>query len=84
MKKLFVGNLSFNLTESDLEALFAPSGQVTSVSIPTDRESGRKRGFAFVEMNTEAEGEAAIRNLDGKEVDGRTIAVNVSKPKPRY
>jgi RNA recognition motif-containing protein len=84
MKKLFVGNLSFNLTEADLEQLFAKSGKVVSVSIPTDRDSGRKRGFAFVEMDTEAEAEAAIQNLNGSEVDGRQLAVNISKPKTRF
>jgi len=79
-----VGNLSFNLTEADLEQLFAKSGKVVSVSIPTDRDSGRKRGFAFVEMDTEAEAEAAIQNLNGSEVDGRQLAVNISKPKTRF
>jgi RNA recognition motif-containing protein len=83
MKKLFVGNLSFNLTDADLEQLFAQSGKVISVSIPTDRDTGRKRGFAFVEMDTEAEAEKAIDNLNGREVDGRQLAVNISKPKVR-
>ena len=83
MKKLFVGNLSFNLTEAELEELFAQSGKVTSVAIPTDRDSGRKRGFAFVEMDTEAEAEAAIHNLNGREVDGRHLAVSSAKPKVR-
>jgi cold-inducible RNA-binding protein len=81
--KLFVGNLSFNLTESNLEELFAQHGKVVSVAIPTDRDTGRKRGFAFVEMETEAEAEAAIQNLNGKDVDGRQLAVNPSKPKTR-
>jgi cold-inducible RNA-binding protein len=83
MKKLFVGNLSFKLTESDIEQMFAQSGKVVSVAIPVDRDTGRKRGFAFVEMDTEAEAEAAIQNLNGKEVDGRQLAVNISKPKVR-
>ena len=83
MKKIFVGNLSFKLTESDLEQLFAQSGKVISVAIPVDRDTGRKRGFAFVEMDTEAEAEAAIQDLNGKEVDGRQLAVNISKPKVR-
>jgi cold-inducible RNA-binding protein len=81
--KLFVGNLSFNLNESNLEQLFAQSGRVVSVAIPTDRDSGRKRGFAFVEMETEAEAEAAIKSLNGQDVDGRQIVVNASRPKER-
>ena len=81
--KLFVGNLSFNLSETDMEQLFAPHGKVISVAIPTDRDSGRKRGFAFVEMDTPAEAEAAIQSLNGKDVDGRQLAVNLSKPKTR-
>jgi len=83
MKKLFVGNLSFKLTEADLEQMFAQSGKVVSVAIPVDRDTGRKRGFAFVEMDTEAEAEAAIQDLNGKEVEGRQLAVNISKPKVR-
>jgi RNA recognition motif-containing protein len=81
--KLFVGNLSFNLTEATLEELFAQHGKVLSVAIPTDRDTGRKRGFAFVEMETEAQAEAAIQNLNGKDVDGRQLAVNPSRPKTR-
>ncbi|MBZ0185379.1 MAG: RNA-binding protein [Candidatus Obscuribacterales bacterium] len=81
--KLFVGNLSFNLDETDLEKLFGEHGKVISVAIPTDRDSGRKRGFAFVEMETQAEAEAAIQGLNGKEVDGRQLAVNPSKPKAK-
>ncbi len=83
MKKLFVGNLSFNMSEGDVEELFAPSGKVVSVAIPTDRDTGRKRGFAFVEMDTDAEAEAAIQALNGRDVDGRQLAVNLSKPKVR-
>lgn len=81
MKKLFVGNLSFNVSESDLETIFAESGKVVSIAIPTDRATGRKRGFAFVEMDTPAEAEAAIENLNGRNVDGRALAVNISKPR---
>lgn len=80
-KKLFVGNLSFKLAESDLERLFGESGQVVSVSIPTDRDTGRKRGFAFVEMGTGEEAEAAIQALNGREVEGRPMAVSLSKPR---
>ncbi len=79
--KLFVGNLSYNLDEAGVEELFAQSGKVVSVAIPTDRDTGRKRGFAFVEMGTEAEAEAAIRNLNGQNIDGRQLVVNPSKPK---
>lgn len=81
--KLFVGNLSYNLTETDLEELFAQSGKVVSVAIPNDRESGRKRGFAFVEMGNQAEAEGAIQSLNGKDVDGRQIVVNASKPREK-
>ncbi len=81
--KLFVGNLSYNLTEANLEELFAKSGKVVSVAIPTDRESGKKRGFAFVEMGTQAEAEAAIDSLNGQTVDGRQLVVNPSRPKTR-
>ncbi len=81
--KLFVGNLSFNLTEAQLEELFAQHGKVVSVAIPTDRDTGRKRGFAFVEMETEAEAQTAIQALNGKDVDGRQLAVNPSKPKTK-
>lgn len=79
--KLFVGNIPFSLNETGLEEIFAPSGKVLSVTIPTDRDTGRKRGFAFVEMETQAEAEAAIRSLNGQTVDGRQIVVNASRPK---
>jgi len=79
--KLFVGNLSFKVTESELEELFSQAGAVVSVAIPTDRETGRKRGFAFVEMQTQAEAEAAVKQFNGQTLDGRQIAVNPSQPK---
>jgi len=79
--KLFVGNLSFNLIEADVEGLFSKHGKVISVALPTDRDSGRKRGFGFVEMETQADAEEAIRNLNGMDIDGRQLAVNPSKPK---
>jgi RNA recognition motif-containing protein len=81
--KLFVGNLSFKLTEGDLESLFSQAGQVVSVSIPTDRETGRKRGFAFVEMSSQAEAENAVRLFNGQTVQDRQIVVNPSKPKEK-
>lgn len=81
--KLFVGNLSFKTTQQDLQDLFAQYGEVVSVAIPQDRETGRQRGFAFVEMSTQEQAEAAIKALNGRELDGRQIAVNVSTPKPK-
>ena len=79
--KLYVGNLPFSLNEPDLEELFAEHGKVVSVSIPTDRETGRKRGFAFVEMDSQETAEAAINAMNGKSVEGREIVVNPSRPK---
>jgi len=82
MKNLFVGNMSFQTTESDLRALFEPFGQITRVHVATDRETGRSRGFAFVEMANDAEAAKAIAALDGKEVGGRNLKVNEARPKP--
>ncbi len=81
MKNLFVGNMSFQTTESDLRALFEPFGQITRIHIATDRETGRARGFAFVEMTNDAEAAKAIAALDGKEVGGRNLKVNEARPK---
>jgi cold-inducible RNA-binding protein len=78
-KKLYVGNLSFQTTESDLDTLFAPMGEVESVRIITDRNSGQSRGFGFVEMNAEG-AKNAIGELNGKEVDGRALTVNEARP----
>jgi RNA recognition motif-containing protein len=83
MKNLFVGNLSFQTTESDLRALFSPFGQLGRVHLPTDRETGRARGFAFVEMTNDDEAKKAIAALDGKEVGGRNVKVNEARPKER-
>jgi cold-inducible RNA-binding protein len=77
--KLYVGNLSFQTTQQDLEELFAQSGQVSSVSLMTDRDTGQSRGFAFVEMSSEEEAQAAIQALDGKELDGRSLKVNEAR-----
>ncbi len=71
--KLFVGNIPFKLNESDLEQLFSDWGKVVSVAIPVDRDTGRKRGFAFVEMSSEAEAEAAIQNMNGQVVEGLIV-----------
>lgn len=81
--KLFVGNISFKLSEDDLRSLFSQSGKVLSVAIPTDRDTGRKRGFAFVEMENQDEAQAAIENLNGRTIDGRELVVNPSRPRER-
>jgi RNA recognition motif-containing protein len=79
--KLYVGNLPFSTTGSDLQDLFAPYGNVTDVHLVTDRMSGDSRGFAFVTMSSTAEGKAAIAALAGKELDGRSLTVNEARPK---
>ena len=81
MKNIFVGNLSFNTLEDELRQLFQTYGQVDRVSILTDRETGRSRGFAFVEMANAEEGEKAIAGLNGTDLGGRTINVNEARPK---
>jgi cold-inducible RNA-binding protein len=81
MKNLFVGNMNFQTTESDLREIFAPFGQVTRVHVAVDRETGRARGFAFVEMANDEEAAKAIAALNGKEVGGRTLRVNEAQPK---
>jgi RNA recognition motif-containing protein len=78
--KLYVGNLSFNTTTQDLETMFGESGTVESTNIIEDRETGRSRGFGFVEMSSKEEAQKAISALDGKEVDGRSLKVNEAKP----
>lgn len=78
---LYVGNLSYQVTSEDLEAVFADYGTVKRVQLPTDRETGRMRGFAFVEMSSDAEEDAAIEALDGAEWMGRALKVNKAKPK---
>jgi cold-inducible RNA-binding protein len=75
-KKLYVGNLSYQTTETDLRDAFAKAGSVAEVKVMLDRETGRPRGFAFVEMSTDAEAKNAITQLDGRDLDGRTIKVN--------
>ena len=79
--KLYVGNLSFDTSAQDLEQIFGESGTVQSASIIEDRETGRSRGFAFVEMSSKEEAKAAISALDGKEVGGRNLKVNEAKPR---
>lgn len=79
--RLFVGNLSFDSTEDALHQAFAAFGSVTSVHIVTDRDTGRPRGFGFVEMGGSAEGQAAINGLNGTDMDGRSINVNEARPR---
>jgi RNA recognition motif-containing protein len=78
--KLYVGNISFNTSASDLEQIFGEIGTVESSNIIEDRETGRSRGFGFVEMSSKEEGQNAISQLDGKEIDGRALKVNEAKP----
>lgn len=78
--KLYVGNLSFDMTEQQLNTLFSEAGYVTSAKIITDRQTGQPRGFGFVEMETKSEGQKAISMLNGRTVDGRPLAVNEAKP----
>ena len=79
--KLYVGNLSFETSSSDLQTMFAQSGTVESVSLIEDRETGRSRGFGFVEMSTKEEGAAAIEKFNGHELGGRELKVNAAKPR---
>src|SRR6476620_11072273 len=79
--KLYVGNLSFDTTTQDLEKMFAEVGTVQSANIIEDRETGRSRGFGFVEMSSKEEAKAAIAAFDGKEIDGRNLKVNEAKPR---
>jgi len=79
--KLFVGNLSFNTTENDLNDAFAAFGTVTEANLMMDRSTGRPRGFGFVTMSTPEEAQKAIEGLNGKEMDGRALTVNVAKPR---
>jgi len=81
VKNIFVGNLSFNTNEDELRQAFESYGQVERVSILTDRDTGRSRGFGFVEMNNNEDGEKAIAALNGSQLGGRTINVNEARPK---
>src|SRR3990172_1182104 len=82
MKNLFVGNLSFQTTDSELQALFEPFGEVSRVQILTDRDTGRSRGFGFVEMANDEDAAKAIEALNGKDLGGRALNVNEARPKP--
>jgi cold-inducible RNA-binding protein len=81
MKNIFVGNLSFGATEQSVRTLFEAHGAVDRVNIVTDRDSGQPRGFGFVEMSNDGEGDRAIAALNGKDLDGRALNVNEARPK---
>ena len=80
-KKLYVGNLSYNVTSADLEQMFGAHGTVTSAQVIEDRDTGRSKGFGFVEMTSDAEAQAAIAALNGQEHDGRALTVNEARPR---
>jgi len=80
---IYVSNLSFNVQDEDLKDFFAPYGEVTSAKVITDRESGKSRGFGFVEMSTPEEAKAAITALNGSQMDGRSLTVNEAKPQEK-
>ncbi len=82
MSKIYVGNLPFSATEEQVRALFAAHGTVDSVALPTDRETGRPRGFGFIEMN-QSDASRAIQAVNGQELDGRALRVNEAQDKPR-
>jgi RNA recognition motif-containing protein len=83
MKNIFVGNLDFAATESSIRSMFEAYGTVERVNLVTDRDTGRSRGFAFVEMSDSAEADRAIAALNGSELDGRSLNVNEARPKPQ-
>lgn len=78
---IYVGNLSYGVSDDQLKEVFEAFGQVSSCKVITDRNSGRSKGFGFVEMENKAEAEAAIENLDGAEIDGRAVKVNEARPR---
>ncbi len=79
--KLYVGNLAFTTTEQDLQEQFSQYGQICSTSIITDRDTGRSRGFAFIELDSKESAQAAIQALNGRDMDGRALTVNEAKPR---
>ena len=79
--KLFVGNLSFKVTENDLQDMFAEHGSVTEANLMSDRMTGRPRGFGFVTMSSAQEADSAVNALNGKSVDGRALTVNIARPR---
>ena len=84
MKNIFVGNLDFNASEESVRSLFERYGQVNSARIMTDRETGRSRGFAFVEMQNEEDAQKAISQFNGQDLGGRALVVNEARPKPEF
>jgi len=82
-KKLYVGNLTYEVTDSALEQMFAAHGTVQSAQVIMDRDTGRSKGFGFVEMGSDQEAQAAITALNGKEVEGRSLTVNEARPRPQ-
>lgn len=80
-KKLYVGNLAYGITDGDLDKMFAAHGTVRSAQVIMDRDTGRSKGFGFVEMNSDQEAQAAITALNGKEFEGRALTVNEARPK---
>jgi RNA recognition motif-containing protein len=81
-KKLYVGNLAYSIADHDLEQLFTPHGTVQSAQVIMDRDTGRSKGFGFVEMGSDQEAQTAISQMNGKEVEGRALTVNEARPKP--
>ena len=81
MKKIYVGNLPFTATEDEVRELFAEHGEIESIDLITDRETGRPRGFGFVEMATDESAAAAVKALDGKDLGGRTLKINEARPR---
>jgi cold-inducible RNA-binding protein len=81
-RKLYVGNLGYDVSSADLEQMFASYGAVDSATVITDRATGQSKGFGFVEMSSNSEADAAMAALDGKEIGGRAIKVNEAKPRP--
>jgi RNA recognition motif-containing protein len=81
-KKLYVGNLPYGVSDSDLQRIFEPHGTVQSAQVIMDRDTGRSKGFGFVEMGSDSEAQAAIQALNGTDMDGRALTVNEARPKP--
>ena len=81
MKKLYVGNLPFSTSDNDLRAMFEPFGEVSSASVVMDRETGRSRGFGFVEMSNDGQASEAINGMNGKNIGGRDLTVNEARPR---
>src|SRR5437899_9806105 len=80
-KKLYVGNLSYSVTDSELAKMFEPHGSVESAQVIMDRDTGRSKGFGFIEMKSDQEAQAAIAGMNGKEIEGRSLTVNEARPK---